>query len=105
MVVVVGLAVLPGVLPHVDVDDGGDVVGHPQAVHAEVGGGLQGEDVALPVEGAVEEHFHLDYLIRFTVGRLCIILWTIRIFALFLIRIRFNGKFMLELICLNAKKV
>ena len=67
MVVVVGLAVLPGVLPHVDVDDGGDVVGHPQAVHAEVGGGLQGEDVALPVEGAVEEHFHLLRL-RFNWG-------------------------------------
>ena len=34
---------------------------------------------------------------RLTVGRLCTILWTIRIFALFLIQIRFNGK-----LCLNS---
>ena len=61
MVIVIGLANIHGVHPHISQQHIADIFRHRNVTYTKVGDAVQGEDVTLAVDGIVEEHLDLEY--------------------------------------------
>ena len=60
MVIVIGLANIHGVYPHISQQHLADIFGNGNVTHTEVGDVVQGEDITLAVDGIVVEHLDLE---------------------------------------------